>query len=140
MGRPFRETYLEASNLSLMFPFYSSDTRTRYCMQFLSIHFWTMLFVPFTMIYSITNASITLFDYFYVLGTVSSILMIHNSNNCVKIVTIRTFKPVEFCVVYKQELQLDEFVTHEVEFKDINKAFDLLRNGECLRCVIWMDK
>ncbi|CAL5203385.1 unnamed protein product [Lathyrus oleraceus] len=39
-----------------------------------------------------------------------------------------------------KELQLDEFVTHEVEFKDINKAFDLLRNGECLRCVIWMDK
>ncbi|KAL5076305.1 hypothetical protein RYX36_015289 [Vicia faba] len=39
-----------------------------------------------------------------------------------------------------KELQLDEFVSHEVEFKDINKAFDLLRNGECLRCVIWMDK
>ncbi|XP_058787312.1 alcohol dehydrogenase-like 7 [Vicia villosa] len=39
-----------------------------------------------------------------------------------------------------KELQLDEFVTHEVQFKDINKAFDLLRNGECLRCVIWMDK
>ncbi|TKY46562.1 Alcohol dehydrogenase 7 [Spatholobus suberectus] len=39
-----------------------------------------------------------------------------------------------------KELQLDEFVTHEVEFKDINKAFDLLSKGECLRCVIWMDK
>ncbi|RDX90913.1 Alcohol dehydrogenase-like 7, partial [Mucuna pruriens] len=39
-----------------------------------------------------------------------------------------------------KELQLDEFVTHEVEFKDINKAFDLLSGGECLRCVIWMDK
>ncbi|KAK7316614.1 hypothetical protein RJT34_00206 [Clitoria ternatea] len=39
-----------------------------------------------------------------------------------------------------KELQLDEFVTHEVEFKDINKAFDLLSNGQCLRCVIWMDK
>ncbi|CAI8586612.1 unnamed protein product [Vicia faba] len=39
-----------------------------------------------------------------------------------------------------KELMLDEFVTHEVEFKDINKAFDLLVNGECLRCVIWMDK
>ncbi|XP_058755737.1 alcohol dehydrogenase-like 7 isoform X2 [Vicia villosa] len=39
-----------------------------------------------------------------------------------------------------KELQLDEFVTHEVEFKDINKAFDLLRNGECLRCVIKMEK
>ncbi|XP_024634228.2 alcohol dehydrogenase-like 7 isoform X2 [Medicago truncatula] len=38
-----------------------------------------------------------------------------------------------------KELQLDEFVTHEVSFKDINKAFDLLRNGQCLRCMIWMD-
>ncbi|KAJ1432143.1 hypothetical protein SESBI_06780 [Sesbania bispinosa] len=39
-----------------------------------------------------------------------------------------------------KELKLDEFVTHEVEFKDINKAFDLLIKGQCLRCVIWMDK
>ncbi|KAK7320500.1 hypothetical protein VNO77_30031 [Canavalia gladiata] len=39
-----------------------------------------------------------------------------------------------------KELNLDEFVTHEVEFKDINKAFDLLIEGQCLRCVIWMDK
>ncbi|TKY46561.1 Alcohol dehydrogenase 7 [Spatholobus suberectus] len=31
-----------------------------------------------------------------------------------------------------KELQLDEFVTHEVEFKDINTAFDLLIKGECL--------
>jgi len=43
-------------------------------------------------------------------------------------------------IVELQELQLDEFVTHEVEFKDINKAFDLLSKGQCLRCVIWMDK
>nr|KYP32422.1 Alcohol dehydrogenase-like 2 [Cajanus cajan] len=28
--------------------------------------------------------------------------------------------------------KLDEFVTHEVEFKDINKAFDLLSKGQCL--------
>ncbi|KAG2698209.1 hypothetical protein I3760_07G140100 [Carya illinoinensis] len=39
-----------------------------------------------------------------------------------------------------KELQLDEFVTHEVKFDDINKAFDLLIQGESLRCVIWMDK
>ncbi|KAE9606250.1 hypothetical protein Lal_00025458 [Lupinus albus] len=39
-----------------------------------------------------------------------------------------------------KELKLDEFVTHEVEFKDINKAFDLLIKGQSLRCVIWMDK
>ncbi|KAK7300333.1 hypothetical protein RJT34_11176 [Clitoria ternatea] len=39
-----------------------------------------------------------------------------------------------------KELKLDEFVTHEVEFNDINKAFDLLVKGESIRCVIWMDK
>lgn len=38
-----------------------------------------------------------------------------------------------------KELQLDEFVTHEVNFEDINKAFDLLIEGKSLRCVIWMD-
>ncbi|RXH91033.1 hypothetical protein DVH24_020056 [Malus domestica] len=37
-----------------------------------------------------------------------------------------------------KELQLDEFVTHEVRFEDINKAFDLLINGQCLRCIIHM--
>lgn len=39
-----------------------------------------------------------------------------------------------------QELELDKFVTHEVNFEDINKAFDLLLEGKSLRCVIWMDK
>ncbi|XP_015884103.3 alcohol dehydrogenase-like 7 [Ziziphus jujuba] len=39
-----------------------------------------------------------------------------------------------------KELHLDEFVTHEVGFEDINKAFDLLIEGQCLRCVIWMNK
>ncbi|XP_021902675.1 alcohol dehydrogenase-like 7 [Carica papaya] len=39
-----------------------------------------------------------------------------------------------------KELHLDEFVTHEVKFEEINKAFDLLLKGECIRCVIWMDK
>ncbi|GAY41574.1 hypothetical protein CUMW_060520 [Citrus unshiu] len=38
------------------------------------------------------------------------------------------------------ELNLDEFITHEVSFHDINKAFDLLLEGKSLRCVIWMDK
>lgn len=38
-----------------------------------------------------------------------------------------------------KELQLDEFVTHEVDFEDINKAFDLLLEGKSLRCVIWMN-
>lgn len=39
-----------------------------------------------------------------------------------------------------KELELDKFVTHEVNFEDINKAFDLLLEGKSLRCVIWMDK
>ncbi|KAL8218401.1 hypothetical protein R6Q57_021774 [Mikania cordata] len=39
-----------------------------------------------------------------------------------------------------EELRLDEFVTHEVEFKDINKAFELMIEGKSLRCVIWMNK
>ncbi|KAL2894122.1 Alcohol dehydrogenase 1 [Bienertia sinuspersici] len=29
-----------------------------------------------------------------------------------------------------QELELDKFITHEVEFKDINKAFDYMLKGE----------
>ncbi|KAL6506641.1 hypothetical protein OROHE_022473 [Orobanche hederae] len=39
-----------------------------------------------------------------------------------------------------KELELDKFVTHEVGFQDINKAFDLLLQGKSIRCVIWMDK
>ncbi|KAI5669038.1 hypothetical protein M9H77_18891 [Catharanthus roseus] len=39
-----------------------------------------------------------------------------------------------------KELELDKFVTHEVSFEDINKAFELLIAGESLRCVIWMDE
>ncbi|KAI0498567.1 hypothetical protein KFK09_019455 [Dendrobium nobile] len=38
-----------------------------------------------------------------------------------------------------KELQLDEFITHEVGFGDINKAFDYLIKGESLRCIIRMD-
>lgn len=66
------------------------------------------------------------------------------SNNYVKIVvTKQVFVPsfvLKFFSNFYQELMLDEFVTHEVEFNDINKAFDLLIKGESLRCVIWMNK
>ena len=37
------------------------------------------------------------------------------------------------------ELQLDGLVTHEVGLQE-NKAFDLLVQGNRLRCIIWMDK
>ncbi|XP_038716547.1 alcohol dehydrogenase-like 2 [Tripterygium wilfordii] len=40
----------------------------------------------------------------------------------------------------EKELNLDKFITHEVCFSDINKAFDLLLEGKSLRCMIWMDK
>ncbi|KAL7262563.1 hypothetical protein ACSBR1_000847 [Camellia fascicularis] len=39
-----------------------------------------------------------------------------------------------------KELNLDGFITHEVSFQEINKAFDLLLQGKSLRCIIWMDK
>ncbi|GAB4861274.1 hypothetical protein Ancab_036434 [Ancistrocladus abbreviatus] len=39
-----------------------------------------------------------------------------------------------------KELNLDGFITHEVSFQDINKAFDYLLRGESIRCIIWMDK
>lgn len=38
----------------------------------------------------------------------------------------------------KQEIQIDEFITHNLQFEDINEAFDLMREGKCLRCVIHM--
>nr|KJB64123.1 hypothetical protein B456_010G038400 [Gossypium raimondii] len=38
-----------------------------------------------------------------------------------------------------KEINLDGFITHEVNFQDINKAFDLLLEGKSLRCIIWMD-
>ncbi|VVA92190.1 unnamed protein product [Arabis nemorensis] len=40
----------------------------------------------------------------------------------------------------KKELNLDGFITHELRFEEINKAFDLLMEGSTIRCVLWMDK
>ncbi|XP_074263871.1 alcohol dehydrogenase-like 7 [Silene latifolia] len=39
-----------------------------------------------------------------------------------------------------KKLQLDEFVTHEMKIEDVNEAFELLLEGKCLRCVLWMDE
>ncbi|KAI6689296.1 hypothetical protein NL676_026124 [Syzygium grande] len=39
-----------------------------------------------------------------------------------------------------QELNLDDFITQEVSFQDINQALDLLLHGNGLRCIIWMDR
>ncbi|KAM7267994.1 hypothetical protein ACFE04_010160 [Oxalis oulophora] len=38
----------------------------------------------------------------------------------------------------KKEIQVDEFITHDLEFEDINNAFKLMTEGRCLRCVIHM--
>ncbi|PKI75548.1 hypothetical protein CRG98_004084 [Punica granatum] len=37
-----------------------------------------------------------------------------------------------------KEIRVDEFITHNLPFEDINKAFHLMREGKCLRCVIHM--
>jgi S-(hydroxymethyl)glutathione dehydrogenase / alcohol dehydrogenase len=34
------------------------------------------------------------------------------------------------------ELKIDQYITHNMEFKQINEAFDLLHAGECLRVVL----
>lgn len=39
-----------------------------------------------------------------------------------------------------KEVNLDDFITHEIGFEDINQAFDLLLQGQSLRCIVWMDK
>lgn len=39
----------------------------------------------------------------------------------------------------KKELELDKFITHDVQFSEINKAFEYLHKGESLRCIIRMD-
>lgn len=38
-----------------------------------------------------------------------------------------------------KELELEKFITHHVPFSDINKAFELMKKGEGLRCIIHMD-
>jgi alcohol dehydrogenase class-P len=37
------------------------------------------------------------------------------------------------------ELELEKFITHEVKFAEINKAFEYMLKGEGLRCLIRME-
>merc|ERR1712241_252412 len=66
-----------------------------------------------------------------------------------QLVTGRTWKGTAFggwksrpqvpilCDLYLAgDLKIDEYITHNMEFKQINEAFDLLHKGECLRCVL----
>ncbi|KAL8464873.1 hypothetical protein ACS0TY_034380 [Phlomoides rotata] len=39
----------------------------------------------------------------------------------------------------KKEIEVDKYITHNLKFEDINKAFELMRDGKCLRCVIQID-
>ncbi|XP_031120917.1 alcohol dehydrogenase 1-like isoform X2 [Ipomoea triloba] len=39
----------------------------------------------------------------------------------------------------KKELELEKFITHQVSFSEINKAFELMLKGESLRCIIKME-
>ncbi|GAA0139433.1 dehydrogenase [Lithospermum erythrorhizon] len=38
-----------------------------------------------------------------------------------------------------KELEVEKFITHQVPFSEINKAFDLMMKGEGLRCIINME-
>ncbi|XP_042038821.1 alcohol dehydrogenase-like 6 [Salvia splendens] len=40
----------------------------------------------------------------------------------------------------KKEIEIDSYITHNLMFEDINEAFELMREGKCLRCVIHMPK
>lgn len=38
-----------------------------------------------------------------------------------------------------QEIKVDEYITHNLTLGEINKAFDLMHEGGCLRCVLKVD-
>nr|KYP56037.1 Alcohol dehydrogenase class-3 [Cajanus cajan] len=40
----------------------------------------------------------------------------------------------------KKEIKVDEYITHNLSLAEINKAFDLMHEGGCLRCVLAMQK
>lgn len=55
------------------------------------------------------------------------------------------FKPVLWVAFFSlyshvlfQEIKIDEYITHNLTLGEINKAFDLMHEGGCLRCVLKM--
>lgn len=38
----------------------------------------------------------------------------------------------------KGKLKVDEFITHRQPLKNINQAFDDMKKGDCIRCVVDM--
>jgi S-(hydroxymethyl)glutathione dehydrogenase/alcohol dehydrogenase len=41
-----------------------------------------------------------------------------------------------FLVHILQEIKVDEYITHNLTLGEINKAFELMHEGGCLRCVL----
>lgn len=39
-----------------------------------------------------------------------------------------------------QEIEIEKFITHEVKFSEINKAFEYMLKGDSLRCIIRMEE
>lgn len=39
----------------------------------------------------------------------------------------------------KGEVKIDQYITHKMNFSQINEGFDLLHAGKCLRCVLTFD-
>lgn len=35
----------------------------------------------------------------------------------------------------KKQFKIDEYITHHVKLDDINKGFDYMKAGDCIRCV-----
>ncbi|XP_051126551.1 alcohol dehydrogenase-like 2 isoform X2 [Andrographis paniculata] len=40
----------------------------------------------------------------------------------------------------QKEINLDKYISHEINFEEINKAFEMLKEGTSLRCIVWMDR
>lgn len=36
------------------------------------------------------------------------------------------------------KLKVDEFITHRKDLKNIQEAFDIMKQGDCIRCVVDM--
>jgi len=41
---------------------------------------------------------------------------------------------------YKGDIKVDELITHKFDFDDINKAFDALHSGDCIRAVMYLTR
>jgi S-(hydroxymethyl)glutathione dehydrogenase/alcohol dehydrogenase len=38
-----------------------------------------------------------------------------------------------------QEIRIEEYITHRLSLPEINQAVELMKRGECLRCVVSME-